>query len=149
MNWLDQVLSGTPNDETLDHLRRAFNTWLKSTTRGGRNAGGKVMRASSLSLSRCLGLPERPESVRIKRRDAYLLQASLLLTVDPSRPWRMACALHKETKRFMSHQWLCWCHLRHPPSNASDIDRLLFLATQAGGGTLPKTTRSYALILKV
>jgi hypothetical protein len=148
MEWLQQVLEGSPDAAAIEHLRRGFTTWLNSATRGRRDFDGKIQRARPLSLARCLSLPESPERVRTAQRDAYLREIVDLLPTDECHPWKRATALSDEVRHFARHQWLCWIDLDAPPHYASEINRLLWLAMRAGGGRLPQTARQYAIILK-
>jgi hypothetical protein len=148
MEWLQQVLVGSLDAETVEHLRRGFTTWLNSATRGRRDRNGKIQRSKPLSLARCLALPESPERVRTAQRDAYLRAAADLLPYDHLNPWRRANALCIEVHDFSRHQWLCWIDLDAPPLYASEINRLLWQAMRAGGGKLPTTARQYATILE-
>ena len=148
MEWLQQVLDGSPDAATVEHLRRGLTTWLNSATGGRRDCSGKIQRSRPLSLARCLGLPESPERVRTAQRDAHLRAVADLLPVQPHHPWKRATALCNEARSFTRHQWLCWVGLEAPPAYASEINRLLWLAMRAGGGKLPTTARQYASILE-
>lgn len=148
MDWLQQVLDGTPDAETIEHLRRGFATWLRSASKGRRDSEGRLRRVRPLALTRCLGLHDSPERVRQSQRDGYLRAAAALLPVEQDRSWRLSCALHAEVLRFVGHQWLCWSDLTWPPPHAGDVDRLLFLAMRAGGGALPGTARAVHNILQ-
>lgn len=147
-DWLQQVLNGTPDAATVEHLRRSFEIWMRSGRRAQRDAAGKLIRTRPVSLSRCLGLPDKPDLVRMGQRDSYLRRAGHLVRADLSPTQSLATALHSEARRFAGHRWVCWAHLTQPPPNADELDRLLFLAMQAGGGRLPTTARQYATILK-
>lgn len=149
MHWLSQLIDDdcTPDAAAVAHVRRGLRTWLNSGTKSRSFYGGKSRRARPLSLARCLGLPESPERARFFQRDYYLRRAALMLSAPENRPWMRAVALHSEVNRFMGHQWACWCNLAEAPPGASDVNHLLFLAIRAGGGKLPKTTRSYSSIL--
>lgn len=148
MDWLQQVLDGTPDAETIEHLRRGFATWLRSASKGRRDSEGRLRRVRPLPLTRCLGLHDSPERVRQAQRDAYLRAAAALLSVEQSHPWTVSTALHAEVARFTGHQWPCWLDCTCPPPHASDLDRLLFLAMRAGGGALPGTARALHNILR-
>lgn len=147
-DWLQQVLNGTPDAATMEHLRRGFEIWMRSGRRSKRDADGKLIRARPVSLSRCLGLPDKPDLVHLAQRDVYLRRAGQLLRESLNPTQSVATALSQEAKRFAGHRWLCWAHMTHPPPNAEELDRLLFLAMQAGGGCLPSTARQFATILK-
>lgn len=147
-DWLQQVLNGTPDAATVEHLRRGFEIWMRSGRRSKRDADGQLIRARPVSLSRCLGLPDKPDLVRLAQRDAYLRSAGQLLGDSLNPTQSVATALSLQAKRFAGHRWLCWAHMTQPPPNAEEIDRLLFLAMQAGGGRLPTTARQFATILK-
>ena len=147
-DWLQQVLNGTPDAATVEHLRRSFEIWMRSGRRARRDADGKPIRARPVSLSRCLGLPDKPDLVRMSQRDGYLRSAGQLIQPALAPTQSLATALCSEAGRFAGHRWLCWAHLTQPPPNADELDRLLFLAMQAGGGRLPTTARQYATILK-
>ena len=54
MEWLQQVLDGSPDAATVEHLRRGLTTWLNSATGGRRDCSGKIQRSRPLSLARCL-----------------------------------------------------------------------------------------------
>ena len=147
-DWLQQVLDGTPDAATVEHLRRSFEVWMRSGRRARRDADGKLIRARPVSLSRCLGLPDKPDLVRMAQRDDYLRSAGQLIRSGLSPTQSLATALCQEARRFAGHRWLCWVDMTQPPPNADDLDRLLFLSMQAGGGRLPTTARQYATILK-
>ena len=148
MEWLQQVLDGSPDAAAVEHLRRGFTTWLNSATRGRRDHNGKIQRSRPLSLARCLILHDSPERVRTAQRDALLRSVAELLPVDQRHPWKRATALCNEARSFARHQWLCWVGLDTPPLYASEINRLLWQAMRAGGGKLPTTARQYATILE-
>jgi hypothetical protein len=148
LEWLAQVLTGTPDEAAVEHLRRGFEIWLNSGRRAVRGADGKLIRARPLALSRCLGLPDKPELVRLRQRDDYLRQAAALIRADLAPSQSVAAALCREAQRFAGHRWLCWVALTQPPPNADELDRLLFLAMRAGGGRLPTTGRQFASIVK-
>lgn len=147
-DWLLQVLEGTSDDATLEHLRRGFRIWMNSGTRARRDSDGKPIRSRPVSLSRCLGLPDKPDLVRRAHRDVHLRAAAELIRADLLTSKSLAEALCAEVRRFSGHRWLCWSGLQHPPASATALETCLFLAMQAGGGVLPKTSRQYATILK-
>lgn len=148
MEWLQQLLDGTADPATLEHVRRSFRTWSNSGRRAVRDADGRPVRARPVSLSRCFGLPDNPEVARKRMRDDYLRRAAreLVATLPPTRS--LPVALRDEALRFLRHRWLCWCEFDFPPPNVRELDRLLFFATKAGGGALPASARQYAYILK-
>lgn len=148
MQWLQQVLDGTPDQECLELLRSGFRTWLNSAGRARRNAEGQVVRHRPVALSRCMGLPDNPEVVRKAMRDHYLRRAAIELERSLPSNCSVASALLNEAVHFSRHRWLCWCESSHPPPNATELDRLLFLALKAGGGAIPHTARQFANILK-
>jgi len=150
MDWLQQILNGTPDEDALEHLRRGFNTWLRSTSRGRSSDGERAGRASHIALACCLGLPASPERVRMTIRDSYLHDAGQLLRKEQTKPkpYAIAVLLHREAQQFAGHQWLCWKAYDSPPPQASDLHRLLFLATKAGGGRLPGVARQFLRILQ-
>lgn len=113
-----------------------------------RGADGLLRRPRPVALSRCLGLPDNPEVVRKAIRDHYLRLAAIELEGSLPSSCSVASALHSEAVHFSRHRWLCWCDFSHPPPNASELDRLLFLALKAGGGAIPHTARQFANILK-
>ena len=109
--------------------------------------GGKYRRSQSPSLNQCLGLPTKPEKARLRLRNANLCQAAKLLPVDQSNHAAVAKMLALEVRRFMHHRWLIWNKEETPPTNASDLNRLIFMAAQHGGGALPTTPRQYITII--
>jgi hypothetical protein len=147
VDWLHQILDGSPDAATIEYLRRGFDLWLKSATRGRRDANGRLIRSKPVSLGRCLGLPDNPEQVRKHLRDGHLRAAARCLDTDPNRPWQTATALHREVRRFAGHQWSCWLSRGYAPDNCTELDRQLFAAMRWGGGVLPTTPRQYANIL--
>jgi hypothetical protein len=147
MDWLPQILNGSPDAATIERLRRSLDLWLKSATRARRGADGRPIRSKPVSLGRCLGLPDNPEQVRKQLRDNHLRAAAVCLNADPTRPWQTATALHREVRRFAGHQWSCWQSRGHAPDNCPELDRQLFAAMRWGGGVLPSTARQYANIL--
>lgn len=148
MDWLRQVLTGSPDEATIEHLRCGFNTWLKTGKREGLGVDGKRRRTRSPSLMRFMGLPDNPELVRLMLRDTYLREAGQIIGADLAKTKSLASALQVEARRFAGHRWICWAGYGAPPPNADSLDRLLFLAMQCGGGRLPTTARQYATILK-
>jgi hypothetical protein len=148
MDWVSQILNGTPDEAAIEHLRCRLDIWLKSATKNQRGRGGKLIRIKPVSLGRCLGLPDNPEQVRRRLRDNHLRSAACCLAVDQHRPWQAAAELHREAHRFSHHQWLCWVNQGFAPDNCSELDRQLFAALRWGGGVLPETIRQYRNILK-
>ena len=112
-----------------------LRTWWRS---GGRAAG------QSLTLARCLGLPESSEAARLALRDHWLRQAAHKL---PGGPWQRATALHAALQAFSGHRWACWCDLEQPPPHAEPLHAALHRAMRAAGGRMPKTPRRLAQIL--
>lgn len=148
MQWLIEVLNGTPGPEAAEHLRAAFIAWFQSGEHEQRGIDGKKARRSHPGLARFLRVPENPELARLKVRDWYLRQASELVHADYSQRYRRAVRLHAAAQHFMARQWPCWWHLKTPPSNASKLEALLWHAAQAGSGRLPTTARRYAQLLE-
>lgn len=123
--WLDEAVSGRPSPDAVARLCAGLRTWW--------NAGGAV------PLDRCLGLPRKPETVRLMLRDDYLRAAAACM--PRSGPWTTASTLHQAARIFMLRKWPCWCDLPDPPERADDVERLLWRAARAGGGRLPGARR--------
>lgn len=147
-DWLHLVLLGSPDDQAIEHLRRGFEVWLRSAQRARRGSDGVLRRQRHLSLARCLGLPENPLNARLEIRNVYLRRAAAHIpATDSCTAWQRARGLAQEIARFRGHLYPCWYNLTAPPTNASDLDRLLFLAARNGGGSLPSTARQLHKIL--
>ncbi len=147
MDWLQQVLDGSPDQAAIEHMRRGLRIWLNSGRRAVRDLEGRRIRPRAVALSRCLGLADNPDLVRKRIRDEYLRMAAQELQRSLPLSRSVASALCDEATHFSRHRWLCWFGFDHPPPNVSELERLLFFAMKAGGGTLPGTRRQYANIL--
>lgn len=150
VEWLIRLLDGTADhvDVDVERLRRGARTWINTARRSDRDDEGRLRRPRPVSLSRCLGLPDNPEIVRIGMRDYYVRRAATELGRTLHAGRSLPAALCAEARHFLLHRWLCWCEFDFPPPNARELDRLLFLAAKASGGSLPKSARQYANILK-
>jgi hypothetical protein len=145
---LAHILEGTADAQTLAALRAGITTWLRSATRGKTGIDGRLQKQRQISLNQCLHLPASPERTRIALRNHYLREAAQKLSVPAECPWVLARALHREAQLFAGHQWHCWIGLDAAPSHASPVNALLFHAMRWGGGRLPRSEKSYYLILE-
>jgi hypothetical protein len=135
LDWLPGVLAGKPDAEAVEHMVAGVQTWWRSGTRNG---------GRSLTLARCMGLPESSEAARLALRDHWLRQAACTL---PGGPWQRAVALHAALQSFRGHRWPCWCDLVEPPAHADPLRAALHQAMRAAGGRMPGTPRRLAQIL--
>jgi hypothetical protein len=148
VSWLQQFVDGWPDENALEHVRAGLLTWIRSASKARRDSEGVRRRARPLSLARCLGLHENPMQARRALRDAYLRRAAALLGREESASgWQRSKLLAQEVGRFTRRQWPCWFASDHPPPNAGELDRLLFLAMKSGGGALPQTARGLHKVL--
>ncbi|MBL0420233.1 hypothetical protein JI739_07745 [Ramlibacter sp. AW1] len=138
MQWFATVILAGDDDPIPPEAAAVMARGLRAWARSGR---------CGISLPRFMGLPSNPEKARLRLRDDYLREAAAALEID--RPWQRATALHEAARRFMRHEWLCWCDLDAPPAHASVVDHWLFLATKAAGGELPETARRMDQIVNV
>lgn len=134
------MLAGEPDAEAIEVMAAGVRTWWRS---GGSGKG------QSLTLARCMGLPESSEAARMALRDHWLRQAAAELPAQHCGPWQRAAALHDALQAFHGHRWACWCELDAPPPHASALDAALHRAMRAAGGRMPRTARRLDQILRL
>ena len=147
LRLIEAAFSRKADAELVEAMLAGLRRWVLSGHRGARNPNGGRIKSDPITVGRCLGLPASPERARLLLRDAYLRQAAALLGQGERITWQLACRLHREIRRFLAHEWPCWWALAAPPDHATELDRVLWLATRAGGGKLPGTARRLSQIL--